>query len=102
MREISEDEDLGKFSFSSFHFLYPFRGQLMKKKTSKDSKINGLRFKLMLNLIPFLCSFHIKMVKLRRTGVNGIKNKRYLGERVNPQKLPNLFPVLHTKKKLFL
>jgi len=36
MREISEDEDLGKFSFSSSHFLYPFRGQLMK--TSKDRK----------------------------------------------------------------
>lgn len=38
MREISEDEDLGKFSFSSFHFLYPFRGQLMKKKHQKIAK----------------------------------------------------------------
>ena len=76
MREISEDEDFGKFSFSSFHFLNPFRGQLMK--TSKDSK-KWFEVRANAQFDPFLCSFHIKMVNLRRTGVNEGEKKLLRG-----------------------
>jgi hypothetical protein len=70
MREISEDEDLGKFSFSSSHFLYPFRGQLMK--TSKDSTKKWFEVRANAQFDPFFVCvrFVQKMTELVSMGIN--------------------------------